>query len=125
MARASLVAARSSTIIYLHEVLGEEMIYDDGEYLYEGGQHAYEPRCIDFPIDHYQWEAGMRTEILEFHGVLQPKEPKELLEWLSMVEKVLELKGILDDKRVQQVATQFHGRAITWWQQLKLSKGLG
>ena len=62
---------------------------------------------------------GMRTEIPEFHGSLQPE---ELLDWLAIVEEILDFKNIPDDKRMQLVATRFRGRATAWWQQTKLTR---
>ena len=78
----------------LHEVLGEDMMNEDGDYPYEGRRPAYESRRTDFHRDRRQWEAGMRIEIPEFHGILQPE---ELLDWLAIVEEVLELKGVPED----------------------------
>jgi hypothetical protein len=71
------------------EVPSEEMTDDDGEHMYEGGRRAYEPWHVNFQRDRHQWEVGMRIEIPEFHGVLQPE---ELLDWLATVEEVLEFK---------------------------------
>ena len=36
----------------------------------------------DVEEDHRHWETGMRTEIPEFHGSLQPK---EFLDWLATI----------------------------------------
>ena len=58
-----------------------------------------------------RWEMGMRTEIPEFHGSLQPE---EFLNWLDTVEEILEFKGVLKNKRVPLVATRLRGRAATW-----------
>ena len=60
----------------------------------------------------------MRTEISEFHGSLQPE---EFLDWLATVEEILEFKGVAENKRVPLLATRLRGRAIAWWQQLKLT----
>ncbi|XP_031375720.1 uncharacterized protein LOC116190199 [Punica granatum] len=64
--------------------------------------------------DRQRWETGIRTDIPEFQGGLQPE---EFLDWLAMVEEVLEFKGVPEIKRVQLVATRLRGRASLWWQQ--------
>ncbi|PKI77047.1 hypothetical protein CRG98_002550, partial [Punica granatum] len=64
-----------------------------------------------------RWETGIRTDILEFQGGLQPE---EFLDWLATVEEVLEFNGVPGTKRVQLVATQLRGRVSTWWQQRAL-----
>ncbi|PKI72878.1 hypothetical protein CRG98_006746 [Punica granatum] len=46
---------------------------------------------------------GIRTDITEFQGGLQLE---EFLDWLAMVEEVLEFKGAPETKRVQLVATR-------------------
>ena len=50
----------------------------------------------------------MRTEILEFHGGLQPE---DFLDWLATVEEIFEFKGVLEDKHVPLLATRLSGRA--------------
>ncbi|PKI53373.1 hypothetical protein CRG98_026252 [Punica granatum] len=64
--------------------------------------------------DMQRWETGIRTDIPEFQGGLQPK---EFLNWLATVEEVLEFKGVPETKRVQLVATRLRGRVTAWWQQ--------
>ncbi|PKI38564.1 hypothetical protein CRG98_040997 [Punica granatum] len=64
--------------------------------------------------DMQRWEAGIRTDILEFQGGLQPE---EFLDWLVTVEEILEFKGVPNAKRVQLVVTRLRGRATAWWQQ--------
>jgi hypothetical protein len=64
----------------LHDVLGEDMINDGGEYMYEGGGRAYQHRRSKFKRDHYHWERRMRIEIPKFQKILQPE---ELLKWLG------------------------------------------
>ncbi|KAK9150784.1 hypothetical protein Syun_009093 [Stephania yunnanensis] len=75
------------------------------------------PRAVE--DDRRRWESGMKTEVPEFHGTLQPE---EFLDWLASVEEVLEFKGVPEDKRVQLVATRFRNRAMAWWQQQKLMR---
>ena len=77
------------------------------------------PRDAAEGEDRRRWETGMRTEILEFHGSLQPE---EFLDWLATVEEILEFKGVPENKRVPLVATRLWGRATAWWQQLKLTR---
>ena len=62
------------------------------------------------------WEIGMQTEIPEFHGRLQAE---EFLDWLAIVEEILEFKGVPENKRVPLVATRLRDRATAWWQQEK------
>lgn len=61
--------------------------------------------------DRRHCETSMWTEILEFHGTLQPE---EFLDWLAMVGEILELKGVLDEMRVALVATRLQNRATAW-----------
>jgi hypothetical protein len=63
-----------------------------------------------------RWESDFKLDIPEFNGVLQPE---EFLDWIAVVEEVLDFKGVPEDRRVSLVATKFRGRAAAWWQQLK------
>ncbi|KAB5521600.1 hypothetical protein DKX38_025919 [Salix brachista] len=69
--------------------------------------------------DNRRWESGMRTEIPEFQGNLSPE---EFLDWLGIVEEILEFKNVPADARVALVATWLRGRAAAWWQQLKIAR---
>ncbi|KAL5774198.1 hypothetical protein ACOSP7_011755 [Xanthoceras sorbifolium] len=69
--------------------------------------------------DSRRWESGMRTEIPEFQGNLSPE---EFLDWLGVVEEILEFKNVPANARVALVATRLRGRAAAWWQQLKLTR---
>ena len=53
--------------------------------------------------DRRRWETGMRTEIPEFHGSLQPE---EFLDWLATVEEILDFKDVPKNKRVPLIATR-------------------
>ena len=53
--------------------------------------------------DRRRWETGMRTEIPEFHGSLQPE---EFLDCLATVEEILDFKGVPENKRVPLIATR-------------------
>lgn len=48
--------------------------------------------------------------------------PEEILDWLNIVEEILEFKQVPDDMRVPLVATRFKNRASAWWTQLKESR---
>ncbi|KAI9165828.1 hypothetical protein LWI28_021216 [Acer negundo] len=69
--------------------------------------------------DNRRWESGMRTEVPEFQGSLQPE---EFLEWVGIVEEILEFKKVPERENVALVSTRFRGRAAAWWQQLKLTR---
>ena len=60
--------------------------------------------------DRRRWEAGMRTEIPEFHSSLRPE---EFLDWLATVEEILDFKDVPENKQVPLVATRLRGRATT------------
>lgn len=66
-----------------------------------------------------RWDAGFRLEIPEFTGSLNAK---DFIDWLSMVEEILDFKQVPDDMRVSLVATRFKSRASAWWSQLKESR---
>jgi hypothetical protein len=57
--------------------------------------------------------------ILKFDGDL---EPKEFLDWVLVVEEVIEFNGVLDEKRVSLVVRTFRGRGGAWCQQLKKTR---
>ncbi|KAK9158464.1 hypothetical protein Scep_005038 [Stephania cephalantha] len=103
------------------ESVGDEPERDsstEGEDEYvEAPRRRYRPRAVE--DDRRRWESGLKTDIPEFHGTLQPE---EFLEWLASVEEVIEFKGVPEDKRVQLVATRFRNRATAWWQQQKLMR---
>ena len=54
----------------------------------------------------------MHTKVLEFQGRLQPK---EFIDWLCIVEEVIEFKGVLEQMKIPLVATKLQGRATAWW----------
>ena len=59
-----------------------------------------------------RWESGMRTEVPEFQGSMQPE---EFLEWIGIVEEILEFKRVPEREKVALVATRLRGRAAAWW----------
>ena len=95
---------------------GDDIGSVDEEYYDELPRRRGRPRVEE---DRRRWETGMRTEIPEFHGTLQPE---EFIDWLATVEEILEFKEVPDDRRVQLVATRLRGRATAWWQQMKLTR---
>ncbi|GJS58505.1 putative reverse transcriptase domain-containing protein [Tanacetum coccineum] len=70
--------------------------------------------------DNRHWESGMRVNIHEFDG--NTLNLKGFIDWLVAVEEVIEFKEVPENKRVSLIATKLHGRASTWWQQLKLTR---
>lgn len=66
-----------------------------------------------------RWEAGFRLDIPEFTGSLNAG---DFIDWLNMVEEILDFKQVPDDMRVPLVATRFKNRASAWWSQLKESR---
>jgi hypothetical protein len=49
-------------------------------------------------------------------------QPEEFLDCVAVVEKILDFKRVLEDRRVSLVATKFWGKAAAWWQQLKQTR---
>ncbi|KAI9175076.1 hypothetical protein LWI28_027000 [Acer negundo] len=48
-------------------------------------------RVDDRTEDVRRWESGMRTEVPEFHGSMQPE---EFLEWIGIADEILEFKRV-------------------------------
>lgn len=66
-----------------------------------------------------RWESDFRSEIPEFLGTLNPE---DFIDWIHMVEEILEFKQVPPEMCVSLVVTRFKGRAMAWWQQLKESR---
>ena len=66
-----------------------------------------------------RWETSFRSELPEFHGTLNPE---DFIDWVNIVEEIMDFRQVPDDVRVSLVATRFKGRAMAWWQQLKESR---
>jgi hypothetical protein len=49
-------------------------------------------------------------------------QPEEFLDWVVVVEEILDFKGLPEDRRVYLVATKFRGKVVAWWQQLKQTR---
>ncbi|GJY41188.1 putative nucleotidyltransferase, ribonuclease H, partial [Tanacetum coccineum] len=64
--------------------------------------------------------SGMRVNIPDFAG--DTLSPEGFIDWLVAVEEVFEFKEVPKNKRVSLIATKLHGKASTWWQQLKLTR---
>ena len=69
-------------------------------------------------VDHHRWESGFKLDIPKVHSL----GPEEFLDWIGVVEEILDFKDVLDDKRVSLVATRFRGQAAASWQPLKVSR---
>ncbi|XP_076895084.1 uncharacterized protein LOC143547574 [Bidens hawaiensis] len=67
-----------------------------------------------------RWDAGIRTDILEFDGT--SLDPEGFIDWLVIVEEVFEFREVPENKRVSLIATRLRGRASAWWQQLKMEQ---
>ena len=65
------------------------------------------------------WESGMRTEVPEFQGSLQPE---EFIDWLCTAKALMEFKGALKEIKVPLIATRLQARAAAWWQQFKMTR---
>ncbi|KAJ0946192.1 putative retrotransposon gag domain-containing protein [Helianthus annuus] len=59
---------------------------------------------------------GLRTEIPEFEGRLQPD---DFLDWLQTVERVFDLREIPDQLKVKIVAIRLRRYASLWWENLQ------
>ncbi|GKV50482.1 hypothetical protein SLEP1_g57184 [Rubroshorea leprosula] len=64
-------------------------------------------------------DLGIKIDIPDFEGCLQQD---EFIDWLHTVERVFELKDILDDKHVKLVAIKLKKHASIWWENLKRSR---
>lgn len=69
--------------------------------------------------DDNRWESGFKVDLPDFQGTSYAE---ELLDLIAGVEELLECKRVPDERRVALVVTRFGGRALAWWQQLKLSR---
>ena len=58
---------------------------------------------------------GIKLDVPEFEGCLQPY---DFNDWLHIVEKIFDLKDILDDKRVKIIAIKLRKLALIWWENL-------
>ncbi|KAF7140352.1 hypothetical protein RHSIM_Rhsim06G0081400 [Rhododendron simsii] len=85
-------------------------------------ESRYRPRDREVVVEHHdsrRWKAGLKVELLEFHGGVTPE---EFLDLMVTVEETMDFKEVPDNRRVPLIATRFRGRAAAWWQQLKLTQ---
>lgn len=61
----------------------------------------------------------MRIYILEFQ---ESGRPEKLLDYINAIEEFFKYKEVLENKLILLAATQFRGRATTWWLQSKLTR---
>ncbi|EEF32610.1 conserved hypothetical protein [Ricinus communis] len=62
--------------------------------------------------DDWRWEQGFKFEIPKFHG---SPTTEELLDWIVMVEEILEFKHIPWERCVPIIAMRFHNGAAAGW----------
>ncbi|ESQ30422.1 hypothetical protein EUTSA_v10012371mg, partial [Eutrema salsugineum] len=62
---------------------------------------------------------SFKFEIPEFHG---NQVAEELLDWIVIVDEILEFKHVPLDRCVPVIAMRFRNRVAAWWTQLKLSR---
>ncbi|KAJ9540932.1 hypothetical protein OSB04_027438 [Centaurea solstitialis] len=67
------------------------------------------------PIDPLR-SLGVRVEIPEFEGRVQPD---EFIEWIHTVERVFDLRDIPDNLKVKLVATKLRKHASLWWEHVR------
>ena len=72
---------------------------DDGILSVDEGYIDKPPHRWDRPHvveeNNMRWEIGMRTEIPKFHDTIKLE---EFLDWLAIVEEILEFKGVPENK---------------------------
>lgn len=117
---------------YDDDVPDTEVAEDENIFAEQGlNQHVRQSPNTDRQIrvrpnnDHVpnnRWESGFQIDIPEFVGTLNPE---EFLDWLNMVEEILEFKQVPDEMRVTLVATRFKSRALAWWTQTKETRCRG
>lgn len=64
------------------------------------------------------WESGFKVNILKFYGSLQVD---DFLDWLHIVEEILEFKKVADNHRVPLVIVRLRERLQAWWHRKKNS----
>ncbi|KAK4566584.1 hypothetical protein RGQ29_002738 [Quercus rubra] len=107
----------SPTLRFVEEDEVDYNVEDEMENPFAGHGRRREKPLVSYNSN--RWESGFKLDIPEFKGFLQPE---EFLDWVAVVEEILEFKEVPQDKRVSLVTTKFRGRATAWWQQLKQSR---
>lgn len=69
--------------------------------------------------DAHRWESSFELDLLEFNGGM---EAEQFLDWLTVVEELLDFKEVPSTRRVALVATRFRGRVSAWWHQLRTTR---
>lgn len=70
--------------------------------------------------DDFQWETtSFKTETPEFHG---NSSAEELLDWIVIVEEILEFKRAPMERCGPVLTMRFRGRAPAWWSKLKTTR---
>ncbi|XP_071688487.1 uncharacterized protein [Rutidosis leptorrhynchoides] len=64
---------------------------------------------------------GVKIEIPEFKGVLQPD---DFLDWLSTVERIFDLRDVPEHLKVKLVAIKLRKHASLWWDNVKKNRAL-
>ncbi|KAI9184867.1 hypothetical protein LWI28_001955 [Acer negundo] len=103
----------------LHPETSSDEVEGDPQPRHRQRAPVTDDRVDDRTEDVRRWESGMRTEVPEFRGSMQPE---EFLEWIGIADEILEFKRVPANERVALVATRFRGRAAAWWQQFKLAR---
>ncbi|GJU14451.1 RNA-directed DNA polymerase [Tanacetum coccineum] len=91
--------------------------FGEGKHRYVN--HLYQPRRNDHDVDRddrYRDDPirslGLKIEIPEFTCKVHPD---DFIDWLSMVERVFDVRDILDKLKVKLVAIKFKKHASLWW----------
>ncbi|GKE32922.1 reverse transcriptase domain-containing protein [Tanacetum coccineum] len=100
----------------LHQLLPDSPTKEaESEYV----NHLYHPHRNDHAVDRddrYRDDLirgiGLKIEILEFIGKVHPD---DFIDWLSMVERVFDVRDILDKLKVKLVAIKLQKHASLWW----------
>ncbi|XP_030468431.1 uncharacterized protein LOC115687086 [Syzygium oleosum] len=66
-----------------------------------------------------EWEKEVKKDIPEFSG---NDSPEEIVDWLTLVNKVFEHRNIPEDRRVGIIAMRFRGKSIAWWRREKQTR---
>ncbi|GKD30814.1 reverse transcriptase domain-containing protein, partial [Tanacetum coccineum] len=81
-------------------------------------QHRQHPRQPQQPVDPLR-SLGLRTEIPEFEGRLQPD---DFLDWIQTVERIFDLRDIPDRLKVKLVAIKLKKYASLWWEHVQTQR---